>query len=140
MKNLIIIPAYNESKCIEQTVADILKKAPEFDYVIINDCSTDETSEICHRNHFHIIDLPTNLGIGGAVQTGYLSRNGYDAAVCANQRGSTRSNCKLHYNALMQKERDMKLLIAIPAYCEDDSIECLSAEQLNQVNEVGAIL
>lgn len=83
MKNLIIIPAYNESKCIEQTVADILKKAPEFDYVIINDCSTDETSEICHRNHFHIIDLPTNLGIGGAVQTGYLyaARNGYDAAV-----------------------------------------------------------
>lgn len=83
MKNLIIIPAYNESACIQQTVTDIIKKAPDFDYVVINDCSTDETSEICHRNHFHIIDLPNNLGIGGAVQTGYLyaARNGYDIAV-----------------------------------------------------------
>lgn len=83
MKNLIIIPAYNESECIQQTVTDIIKKAPDFDYVVINDCSTDNTSEICHRNHFHIIDLPTNLGIGGAVQTGYLyaARNGYDIAV-----------------------------------------------------------
>lgn len=83
MKNLIIIPAYNESECIEQTVTDIIKKAPDFDYVVINDCSTDNTSEICHRNHFHIIDLPNNLGIGGAVQTGYLyaARNGYDIAV-----------------------------------------------------------
>lgn len=83
MKNLIIIPAYNESACIQQTVTDIIKKAPDFDYVVINDCSTDNTSEICHRNHFHIIDLPNNLGIGGAVQTGYLyaARNGYDIAV-----------------------------------------------------------
>lgn len=83
MKNLIIIPAYNESECIQQTVTDIIKKAPDFDYVVINDCSTDNTSEICHRNHFHIIDLPNNLGIGGAVQTGYLyaARNGYDIAV-----------------------------------------------------------
>ena len=83
MKNLIIIPAYNESECIEQTFTDIIKKAPDFDYVVINDCSTDNTSEICHRNHFHIIDLPNNLGIGGAVQTGYLyaARNGYDIAV-----------------------------------------------------------
>lgn len=83
MKHLIIIPAYNESECIEQTVMDIIKKAPDFDYIVINDCSTDNTSEICHRNHFHIIDLPSNLGIGGAVQTGYLyaARNGYDIAV-----------------------------------------------------------
>lgn len=83
MKNLIIIPAYNESKCIEQTIHDILQKAPEFDYVVINDCSSDETGEICRRNHFHMIDLPANLGIGGAVQTGYLYavRNGYDTAV-----------------------------------------------------------
>lgn len=83
IKKLIIIPAYNESACIERTVRDIMEHAPEFDYVIINDCSTDNTREICEKNHFNIVNLPVNLGIGGAVQTGYLYgwRNGYDMAV-----------------------------------------------------------
>ena len=45
MKKLIIIPAYNESECIEATVRDIMENAPDFDYVIINDFSTDNTQE-----------------------------------------------------------------------------------------------
>lgn len=83
MKKLIIIPAYNESANIEKTVRRIKERAPEFDYVIINDCSTDQTLKICVKNHFNVIHLPQNLGIGGAVQTGYLYgyRNGYDMAV-----------------------------------------------------------
>ena len=83
MKKLIIIPAYNESANIEKTVRRIKERAPEFDYVIINDCSTDRTLQICRENGFHVINLPQNLGIGGAVQTGYLYgyRNGYDMAV-----------------------------------------------------------
>lgn len=83
MKKLIIIPAYNESSNIENTVFAIQKYAPDFDYVIINDCSTDNTREICERNHFNIVNLPINLGIGGAVQTGYQYgwKNGYDVAV-----------------------------------------------------------
>lgn len=83
MKKLIIIPAYNESACIEQTVRNIQENAVDFDYVIINDCSTDNTREICEKNGFNLINLPVNLGIGGAVQTGYLYgvRNGYDMAV-----------------------------------------------------------
>ena len=82
MKNLIIIPAYNESGNIEKTIADIEKNAPGFDYVIINDCSTDNTLEICKKNHFSYLNLPVNLGIGGAVQTGYRYAyyNGYDTA------------------------------------------------------------
>lgn len=83
MKKLVIIPAYNESESIEKTVRDICKYAPAFDYIVINDCSTDATEEICRKNGFHIISLPVNLGIGGAVQTGYLYgwKNGYDMAV-----------------------------------------------------------
>lgn len=83
MKKLIIIPAYNESANIEKTVRRIKERAPEFDYVIINDCSTDRTLQICRENGFHVINLPQNLGIGGAVQTGYMYgyRNGYDMAV-----------------------------------------------------------
>ncbi len=82
MKNLIIIPAYNESGSIEKTIADIRENAPGFDYVIINDCSTDNTLEICKKNHFSYLNLPVNLGIGGAVQTGYryAYNNGYDTA------------------------------------------------------------
>lgn len=83
MKKLIIIPAYNESESIENTVRDIMKNAPQFDYVVINDCSKDNTKEICERNGFNIVNLPINLGIGGAVQTGYkyALEYGYDVAV-----------------------------------------------------------
>ena len=83
MKKLIIIPAYNEKESIKKTVEDIMEKAPHFDYIVINDCSTDKTKEICETEEFNVIHLPVNLGIGGAVQTGYLyaARNGYDIAV-----------------------------------------------------------
>ena len=83
MKKLIIIPAYNEQESIKKTVEDIMEKAPHFDYIVINDRSTDKTKEICETEEFNVIHLPVNLGIGGAVQTGYLyaARNGYDIAV-----------------------------------------------------------
>lgn len=83
MKKLIIIPAYNESENIEKTINMITNQASEFDYVIINDCSTDDTKKICQKNGYNFIDLPINLGIGGAVQTGYrfAYEEGYDMAV-----------------------------------------------------------
>lgn len=83
MKKLVIIPAYNEAGNIEKTVRDIMEHAKDFDYVIINDCSKDNTLDICRQNGFHVVSLPVNLGIGGGVQTGYLYafRNGYDIAV-----------------------------------------------------------
>lgn len=83
MKRLIIIPAYNEEACIENTIRAIQQEVSGFDYIIINDCSTDRTREICEKNNFNHINLPVNLGIGGAVQTGYLYGiyNGYDEAV-----------------------------------------------------------
>ena len=83
MKKLIIIPAYNEEENIERTIKMIEKGTNDFDYVIINDCSKDNTKKICEENHFNYVDLPINLGIGGAVQTGYkyALNNGYDLAV-----------------------------------------------------------
>lgn len=83
MKSIVIIPAYNEEKSIEKTVADIRENAPEFDYVIVNDCSKDNTLKVCTEKGMHVLNLPINLGIGGAVQTGYLYayKNGYDFAV-----------------------------------------------------------
>lgn len=83
MKKLVIIPAYNEQDSILNTVNDLKKKAPEFDYIVVNDCSKDDTLEVCRDHGIPVLDLPINLGIGGAVQTGYLYayRNGYDIAV-----------------------------------------------------------
>ena len=62
---------------------DIIQNAPEFDYVIVNDCSKDDTLRICMEKGLHVLNLPINLGIGGAVQTGYryALKNGYDFAV-----------------------------------------------------------
>ncbi len=83
MKKLVIIPAFNEEGNLEKTIDDIKKNAPEFDYVIINDCSTDGTLEMCRRHGYSYLNLPVNLGIGGAVQTGYRYAyfHGYDIAV-----------------------------------------------------------
>ena len=83
MKVLLIIPAYNEEDCIVQVVNKIREELPEYDYVIINDGSNDHTSRRCHRNDFEIIDLPVNLGLAGAFQTGlrYAYENDYDYAI-----------------------------------------------------------
>lgn len=83
MKKLVIIPAYNEGENVETIVNEVVKKAKDFDYVVINDCSTDDTKMICDKYKYNHIDLPINLGIGGAVQTGYryAYMEGYDLAV-----------------------------------------------------------
>ncbi len=83
MKKLVIIPAFNEEGNLEKTILDIKENAPAFDYVIINDCSTDGTLAMCRRHGFSYLNLPVNLGIGGAVQTGYRYAyyHGYDIAV-----------------------------------------------------------
>ena len=83
MKKLIIIPAFNEESNIEKTVTAIKENAQGFDYVVINDCSGDNTRKICEKKGYNIVNLPINLGIGGAVQTGYkyALEHGYDVAV-----------------------------------------------------------
>lgn len=83
MKKLIIIPAYNESEAILSTVETIRREAPDFDYLVVNDCSTDSTKQILEEHRLNFLDLLVNLGIGGAVQTGYMYayRHGYDMAV-----------------------------------------------------------
>ncbi len=83
IRKLIVIPAFNEEGNLEKTIQDIRENAPDFDYVIINDCSTDDTLEVCRKHGYSYLNLPVNLGIGGAVQTGYRYAyyHGYDVAV-----------------------------------------------------------
>ncbi|MFA5407242.1 MAG: glycosyltransferase family 2 protein [Bacilli bacterium] len=82
-KILLIIPAYNEQDNILNTVNSIKKSKIKVDYIVINDGSTDETAQVCMENDINHINLVHNLGIGGAVQTGYkyALNNGYDIAV-----------------------------------------------------------
>ena len=80
---LIIIPAYNEEANIQRVVETVISCCPDYDYIVINDGSTDRTEEICLANGYHLISLPVNLGLAGAFQTGlkYAYRKGYSYAI-----------------------------------------------------------
>lgn len=82
MKVLLIIPAYNE----EESIVDLLKELeqfPEYDIIVINDCSADKTEKLVSEQGIRCITLPINLGLSGAVQTGfkYAVENNYDICV-----------------------------------------------------------
>lgn len=83
MKVLIVIPAYNEEGSIVRVIENLRDHYPQYDYVIINDGSKDSTSAICHARNYNIIDLPINLGLAGAFQTGlkYAYKMNYDYAI-----------------------------------------------------------
>jgi len=80
---LIIVPALNESRAIGKLIEEIRAIHPSFVPLVIDDGSRDNTSEEAAKAGARVVSLPYNLGIGGAVQTGYkiAAREGYDATV-----------------------------------------------------------
>lgn len=80
MNLLIVIPAYNEAENIERVVGNLISNYPQYDYVIVNDGSTDDTRKICAKNHYNFLDLPVNVGLSGAIKSGmrYANFHGYD--------------------------------------------------------------
>lgn len=80
MKILVIIPAYNEAENIERVVDNLIKNYPQYDYVVINDGSTDATRKVCAMRGFNFLDLPVNVGLSGAIKSGmrYANYYGYD--------------------------------------------------------------
>lgn len=83
MKILVIIPAFNESENIEGVIEHLKMSCPDADYLVVNDCSKDNTKDILRDSHACYINLPVNLGIGGAVQAGYVYalEHNYDIAI-----------------------------------------------------------
>ena len=84
MRTLVIVPAYNEEQNIVKTILDIQTHQPaNTEYLVINDCSTDQTATVLKQAGANYLNLPINLGIGGGVQTGYryAMEHGYDIAI-----------------------------------------------------------
>lgn len=82
-KILIIVPAYNEAENIAYVINDIRKNFQQADILIVNDGSTDETARVAEDLGVKVVTLPFNLGIGAAMQCGYIyaERRSYDIAI-----------------------------------------------------------
>lgn len=108
---LIIIPAYNEEDSIEKVVDNFIKSFPQYDYVIVNDGSMDNTKGICQKKGYQVLNLPINMGIGGAVQTGYRYAldNDYDMAVQVDGDG----------------QHDVSFLEDMIRYMEEEQADCV---------------
>lgn len=91
---LVIVPAHNEAGSIERVLDDLATHAPQADVVVVDDASTDATAEAARARGARVLHLAANLGVGGAVQTGYLyaHRHGYDVAVQFDGDGQHRAN------------------------------------------------
>ena len=82
-KVLLIIPAYNEEESLRSLIEEIKTVCSGVDYLVVNDCSSDDTERLLEELGANYITLPCNMGIGGAVQSGYryAAQNGYDIAI-----------------------------------------------------------
>ena len=86
---LIIIPAYNEEECIAGVLEDVKKSNPLADVLVVNDGSVDNTSGIAKQMGVMVLDIPFNIGYGGAIQTGFrfAAENGYDFVITVDGDG-----------------------------------------------------
>jgi glycosyltransferase involved in cell wall biosynthesis len=82
-RTLIVIPAYNEEQSLPAVLKELAEQTPEYDVLVVSDGSADRTSELARDAGVHVAELPFNLGIGGALRTGFTFavRGGYDQAV-----------------------------------------------------------
>lgn len=82
-RTLVVIPAYNEEQSLPAVLKELAEQTPEYDVLVVSDGSVDRTADIARAGGAHVAELPFNLGIGGALRTGFAFavRNGYDQAV-----------------------------------------------------------
>lgn len=82
-RTLIVIPAYNEEKALPAVLGEIVEEVPQHDVLVVADGATDRTAEIAREAGVFVVELPFNLGIGGALRTGFrfAERQGYGRAV-----------------------------------------------------------
>ena len=83
VRRLAIVPAFNEAACVGRVIEEIRSADPRMEILVVDDGSTDGTAAVARAHGAHVVTLPFNLGIGGAVQTGYryALKHGFDVAV-----------------------------------------------------------
>lgn len=83
MRTLVIVPAFNEARNLPAVLGALREHAPACDVCVVDDGSIDDTAQVARRAGAKVLRSPLNLGIGGAVQIGYLwaHQQGYDAAI-----------------------------------------------------------
>lgn len=112
MKLLLIIPAYNEEENIERVVGSLIRDFPEYDYLVVNDGSTDNTADVCEKNGYNYLPLPENVGLAGAFKAGmkYAKKYGYDYAVQFDGDGQHNA---AYIKAMLEKMQSEQLDIVI---------------------------
>lgn len=82
-KLLIIIPAWNEEEALPGVLDELAEVVPDADVIVVDDASRDHTTKVAMAKGVRVLTLPLNLGVGGAVRTGYVyaARNGYTHAL-----------------------------------------------------------
>jgi glycosyltransferase involved in cell wall biosynthesis len=111
-KYLAVIPAYNEVATVDQVICDLRAAAPRFDVVVVDDGSTDATAQVATKAGARVLRLPFNLGIGGAVQAGFLYalENGYDYVVQVDADGQHCADQIVQLTAAMDAEPMLDLV------------------------------
>lgn len=118
-KILVIVPAYNEEKSLPGVLRDLREHAEEADVLVIDDGSSDATARVARELDAQVLRLPYNLGIGGAMQSGYLyaDRHGYDIAIQFDGDGQ---HCAAEIGALLRQiEHDAADLVVGSRFLED---------------------
>ncbi|MEX2107857.1 MAG: glycosyltransferase family 2 protein [Solirubrobacterales bacterium] len=108
-RNLIIVPAYNEAEAVGTTIAAIRRWAPEFDLLVVDDGSTDATAEQARMAGATVLCLPFNLGIGGAMQSGYIYAKEHDYDVAVQVDGDGQHDPRYIDDLLSRLNEDPKL-------------------------------
>ena len=109
-KSLVIIPAYNEEEAIQNVIKSIRECNDNVDILVVNDGSKDDTAKKVNELNCNLLDLPFNLGIGGAMQAGYLYayQNDYDAAIQVDGDGQ---HNPIYINEMLEKLKDYDMVI-----------------------------
>ncbi len=100
-----MIPAYNEALNIKKTVEDIINNT-KYDYVVINDCSKDDTEKICKENHFNYVSLPINYGLTSGIQLGMKYAYHYDYDIVVQFDGDGQHQAKYLKDLVKEIEED----------------------------------
>jgi glycosyltransferase involved in cell wall biosynthesis len=106
---LAIVPAYNEDEIIAHTVAELLRCAPDFDVLVVDDGSSDATAARAASAGARVLRLPFNLGIGGAMQSGYMYALEHDYEVAVQVDGDGQHDARYVHELLRMLQEDRSL-------------------------------